>query len=196
MYNSEWKGIEKLWRKKEMHNLAQELVHLLAKNDNSWEDSSIAMDRTVSMGRSHHIEGKQREKQEEQDVASVKAIIYTPLLMAACNGIIEIVELIIHFHPQSIEHVSKDEQNILYMVVKHRQLEIFQMLKKLKMVGRLAGKIDKESNTVLHCTADFKGGSQPGYALQLQEELHWFEVSIVNVVFFKQYSNLFFKLII
>jgi len=181
-----------------MHNLAQELVQLLAKNDNSWHLSSIAMDRTVSTG---HIEGKQKEKQEKedvasvqekQDVASVKAIIYTPLLMAACNGIIEIVESIIHFHPQSIEHVSEDEQNILYMVVKHRQLEIFQMLKKLKMVGRLAGKIDKESNTVLHSTADFKGGSQPGYALQLQEELHWFEVSIVNVVFFKQYSIIYF----
>lgn len=176
-----------------MHNLAQELVHLLAKNDNSWQHSSVHWDKTVSMGMPHHIiEEKQKEKQEKQDDTGIKAIIYTPLLMAACSGIIEIVEVIIHFHPQSIEHVSKDEQNILYMVVKHRQLEIFQMLKKLKMVGRLAGKIDKESNTVLHSTADFKGGSQPGYALQLQEELHWFEVSIVNVVFLKQYSLIYF----
>ncbi|XP_004486279.4 uncharacterized protein [Cicer arietinum] len=175
----EWKGIEKLWRKKEMHNLAHELVYLLAKNDNSWQRSSIARDRTVSMGRSNYTEGKQKkgkqEIQKEQDVTSCKSIIYTPLLMAACNGIIEIVELIIHFHPQSIEHVSEDEQNILYMAVEHRQLEIFRMLKKLKMVRHLAGKIDKQSNTVLHHTADFKGGSQPGYALQLQEELHWFE---------------------
>ncbi|GAU51909.1 hypothetical protein TSUD_383590 [Trifolium subterraneum] len=169
--SEEWKGIEKLWRIKEMHNLVQELVHLLAKSDNSWQHSSIARDRTVDI-----IEGKQKEKQEEQeDVSSHKATIYTPLLMAACNGIIEIVEVIIHFHPQSIEHVSEDEQNILYMAVKHRQLRIFRMLKKLKIVRRLAGKIDKESNTVLHNTAEFKGGSQPGYALQLQEELHWFE---------------------
>ncbi|WJX26843.1 hypothetical protein P8452_15716 [Trifolium repens] len=175
--SKEWKGIEKLWRKKEMHNLVQELVHLLAKNDSSWQHSYIARDRpVVPMGRSHHIiEGKQKEKQEEKDVSSHKATIYTPLLMAACNGIIEIVEVIIHFHPQSIEHVSEDEQNILYMAVKHRQLRIFRMLKKLKIVRRLAGKIDKESNTVLHNTAEFKGGSQPGYALQLQEELHWFE---------------------
>lgn len=181
----EWRGIEKLWRKKEKHNLVQELVHLLAKNDKSWKYSSIARDRPVSMGRGHHIvEGKQKEKQQEPNVTSFKPIIYTPLLMAASNGIIEIVEVIIHFHPQSIEHVSEDEQNILYMAVKHRQLGIFLMLKKLNMVGHLAGKIDKESNTVLHNTADFKGGSQPGYALQLQEELHWFEVSIVNVVIF------------
>ncbi|CAL5183651.1 unnamed protein product [Lathyrus oleraceus] len=174
--SKEWRGIEKLWRKKEKHNLVQELVHLLAKNDKSWKYSSIARDRPVSMGRAHHIvEGKQKEKQQEPNVTSFKPIIYTPLLMAASNGIIEIVEVIIHFHPQSIEHVSEDEQNILYMAVKHRQLGIFLMLKKLNMVGRLAGKIDKESNTVLHNTADFKGGSQPGYALQLQEELHWFE---------------------
>jgi ankyrin repeat protein len=129
-----------------MHNLVQELVYLLAKNDNSWQHSSIARDRTVSMGRSSHIiEGKQKEKQEEQeDVSSHKATIYTPLLMAACNGIIEIVEVIIHFHPQSIEHVSEDEQNILYMAVKHRQLQIFRMLKKLKIVRCLAGKIYRQ----------------------------------------------------
>jgi len=151
-----------------MHNLAYELVRLLAMNDNSWQYSSIAMDRTVCIG-----------KQKEQDVSSHNAITYIPLLMAACNGIKEIVELIIDFHPQSIEHVSEDEQNILHMAVKHRQLEIFQMLNKLKMVRHLAGKIDNESNTVLHNAAYFKGGSQPGYALQLQEELHWFEVSVI-----------------
>lgn len=144
-----------------MHNL-------LAKNDNSWKLSSIAMDRTVCIG-------IQNENQEEQDVSSHKAITYTLLLMAACNGIIEIVELVIRFHPQSIEHVCEDEQNILYMAVKHHQLEIFRMLKKRKMVRHLAGKIDNKNNTVLRNIADFKGGSQPGYALQLQEELHWFE---------------------
>ncbi|KAJ1402202.1 PGG domain [Sesbania bispinosa] len=133
------------------------------------------------MGRSPNVANKPKEKQrenqeeqKEQEVTS-KPISYTPLLMAACNGITEIVEEIIHFHPQSVEHVSEDEQNILYMAVKHRQIEIFRLLKKLKMVRRLAGKIDKESNTILHYTADFKGGSQPGYALQLQEELHWFQ---------------------
>jgi ankyrin repeat protein len=168
----EWKSIKKLWRKKEMHNLAYELVRLLAMNDNSWQHSSIEIDRTVCLG-------IQMEKQKEQDVSSHKAFTYIPLLMAACNGIKEIVELIIHFHPQSIEHVSEDQQNILHMAIKHRQLEILQMLNKLKMVRHLAGKIDNESNTVLHNAAYFRGGSQPSYALQLQEELHWFEVSII-----------------
>ncbi|KAL9321065.1 hypothetical protein ACSQ67_012904 [Phaseolus vulgaris] len=61
------------------------------------------------------------------------------------------------------------------MAVKHRQKEIYRILKKLKMVRSLAGKIDKDNNTVLHHTAEFQGGSQPGYAMQLQEELHWFD---------------------
>ncbi|KAG4381165.1 hypothetical protein GLYMA_15G086800v4 [Glycine max] len=175
---SEWKEIDKLWRKKEMHNLAKELVNLLAQKDYSWRNTAIARDRTVSMGRSQQegkpkeIKGKQEEG-EKQEGASKPT--YTPLLMAACNGITEIVEVIIHFHPHSIEHVSDDEQNILYMAVKHRQKKIYQILKKLKMVRSLAGKIDKESNTVLHYTAEFQGGSQPGFALQLQEELHWFD---------------------
>ncbi|KAK7306475.1 hypothetical protein VNO77_44418 [Canavalia gladiata] len=174
----EWKGIDKLWRKKEMHNLAKELVWLLARKDHSWQNTSIARDRTVSMGRTHHLiketEGKHKEEQKKQEGAD-KPNIYTPLLMAASNGITEIVEVIIHFHPHSVEHVSEDEQNILFMAVKHRQIKIYRILKKLKMVRSLAGKIDKESNTVLHYTTDFKGGSQPGYALQLQEELHWFD---------------------
>ncbi|MED6134967.1 hypothetical protein PIB30_041939 [Stylosanthes scabra] len=185
----EWKGIEKLWRKKEMHNLAKELVHILAKKDKSWQRTSVARDRTVSMGSSSSLKkeqkGKEKKKQaseqeeekskDQQKHAEKTRHAYTPLLMAACNGILEIVEVIIHFHPQSIEHVSDDEQNILYMAVKHRQLEVFRLLKKLKMVRRLAGKIDKLGNTVLHYTAEFQGGHQPGYALQLQEELHWFE---------------------
>ncbi|RZB82345.1 hypothetical protein D0Y65_031486 [Glycine soja] len=87
-------------------------------------------DRTVSMGRSQQ-EGKSKEIKGEQEGA--RKPTYTPLLMAACNGITEIVEVIIHFHPHSIEHVSDDEQNILYMAVKHRQKKIYQILKKLKM---------------------------------------------------------------
>ncbi|XP_020232331.1 uncharacterized protein LOC109812717 isoform X2 [Cajanus cajan] len=175
----EWKEIDKLWRKKEMHNLAKELVYLLAQKDYSWRNTAIARDRTVSMGRSHP-EGRQKEKdgeehKEEKKHEDARKPTYTPLLMAACNGITEIVELIIRFNPHSIEHVSEDEQNILYMAVKHRQHEIYLILKKLKMVRSLAGKIDKESNTVLHYTAEFQGGSQPGYAMQLQEELHWFD---------------------
>ncbi|KAL1288997.1 ankyrin repeat-containing protein ITN1-like isoform X2 [Arachis ipaensis] len=185
--HSEWKGIEKLWRKKEMHKLAEELVRLLAEKDKSWQQTSIATDRTVSIGSAgsfkNERKGKEKkdqasEKQEEKSKDQQKHAekpAYTPLLMAACNGIMEIVEVIIRFHPQSIEHVSDDEQNILYMAVKHRQLEVYRLLKKLKMVRRLAGKIDKLGNTVLHYTAEFQGGHQPGYALQLQEELHWFE---------------------
>ncbi|RYR36253.1 hypothetical protein Ahy_A10g051256 [Arachis hypogaea] len=185
--HSEWKGIEKLWRKKEMHKLAEELVRLLAEKDKSWQQTSIATDRTVSMGSAGSFKKEQKgkekkdqasEKQEEKSKDQQKHAekpAYTPLLMAACNGILEIVEVIIRFHPQSIEHVSDDEQNILYMAVKHRQLEVYRLLKKLKMVRRLAGKIDKLGNTVLHYTAEFQGGHQPGYALQLQEELHWFE---------------------
>lgn len=166
-----------------MHNLAKELVFLLAKKDYSWRNTAIAWDRTVSTGRSQHEENPKEKKSEQEEEkkqeGARKPTTYTPLLMAACNGITEIVELIIHFHPHSIEHVSEDEQNILYMAVKHRQKEIYRILKKLKMVRSLAGKIDKDNNTVLHYTAQFQGGSQPGYAMQLQEELHWFDVSIL-----------------
>ncbi|KAL2341020.1 hypothetical protein Fmac_008960 [Flemingia macrophylla] len=174
----EWKDIDKLWRKKETHNLARELVELLAQKDYSWRTIAIARDRTVSMGRSQR-KGNRKEKnddehQEERIHKDDKKPTYTPLLMAACNGITEIIELIIHFNPHSIEHVNEDEQNLLHMAVKHRQKEVYRILNKLKMVRSLAGKIDKEGNTVLHCVAEFQGGYHDN-AMQLIDDWHWFD---------------------
>ena len=188
---SEWRGIEKLLSQKEMHKLAEELIYLLAKKDLSWRHTAVARDRAVSTGSADSLanepEGNEKKEQGEKEEANnqkaaKKPTIFTPLLMATCNGIMEIVEVIIQLYPQSIEQVSEDEQNILHIAVKHRQLEIFRLLKDLDMTSKLAGKIDKLGNTVLHYTADFHGGRQSGYALQLQEELRWFEVSTLLIM--------------
>ena len=180
---SEWKGIENLWTEKDMHQLAKELVYLLAKEDVSCRQTYAARDRTISPRSADPVaneqKGKDKNEQGQQEERSDK---YPPLLLAASNGITEIVEAIIHFHPQSIEQVSEDEKNVLHMAVNSRQLEIFKLLKGLEMEERLAGKIDKSGNTVLHYTAEFRAGRQPGYALQLQEELRWFHVSILLIM--------------
>ncbi|KAH1146260.1 hypothetical protein GYH30_041772 [Glycine max] len=100
-----WIEINKPWRKKEMHNLAKQLVDLLAETDDSWKNTTTARHRTISVVRSHER-----------------------------------------------PHRTRCRQSYIYPIA-----------------------YDREGNTVLHYTAEFHGGSQPGYAVQLQEELHWFD---------------------
>jgi hypothetical protein len=63
----------------------------------------------------------------------------------------------------------------------HRQKEIFNLVKQQKVpLARLHRVIDKKGNTLLHHVADmsqYRGGTKPGPANQLQDELQWFEVS-------------------
>uniref|UniRef100_A0A6N2NHQ6 PGG domain-containing protein n=1 Tax=Salix viminalis TaxID=40686 RepID=A0A6N2NHQ6_SALVM len=61
----------------------------------------------------------------------------------------------------------------------HRQKKIFSLVKQQKIpLARLHRVLDTEGNTLLHHVADmehYRGGTKPGPALQLQEELQWFE---------------------
>jgi hypothetical protein len=59
-------------------------------------------------------------------------------------------------HPQAIEHVTKDEENILHVAIKYRQREIFRLVKKMKIImgSRLVSRIDNRGYTILHHVAD------------------------------------------
>jgi ankyrin repeat protein len=116
-------------------------------------------------------EGKEEEVQRRKD--PVKEINwtsnYTPLLIAASAGIVEIVDEILKVHPQAIEHVTKDEENILHVAIKYRQREIFRLVKKMKIImgSRLVSRIDKRGYTILHHVADtrnYDGGIEAGPA--------------------------------
>jgi hypothetical protein len=103
-----------------------------------------------------------------------------PLLIATRNGIEEIVGEIIKQHPYAIEQLNDEGQSILDVAVMHRQEEIFSLVKEQKIpLARLHRNIDKKGNTLLHHVAVMTehSGAKPGPALQLQEELQWYEVS-------------------
>ncbi|KAI5312150.1 hypothetical protein L3X38_041323 [Prunus dulcis] len=83
-------------------------------------------------------------------------------------------------HPQAVDaHDIDNEQNILHMAIKHRRLAIFKILEKRKLTtSRLAYRIGKYGNTILHHVADMSFYSVDtkrisGPAFQLQEELRW-----------------------
>ncbi|CAK7351525.1 unnamed protein product [Dovyalis caffra] len=102
-----------------------------------------------------------------------------PLFIAARQGIEEIVSVIPEQHPQAIDQLDGKERSILDVAVMHRKSEIFSFVNRKKVpLARLRRNIDKEGNTLLHHVADMKhysGGTRPGPALQLQEEMQWLE---------------------
>ncbi|EXB77016.1 Ankyrin repeat-containing protein [Morus notabilis] len=111
-----------------------------------------------------------------------KALSHSPptsLLIATSRGIVEIVNEILRVYPQAVEHVSDMGQNILHVAIKYRQLDIFRRVKKMQLpMSRLVRRIDINGYTILHHVGVmnyYTGGTLPGPALQLQEELLWFE---------------------
>jgi ankyrin repeat protein len=53
----------------------------------------------------------------------------TPLILAAKNGITEIVEVILKRYPQAIEHKNDRHENILHIAARYRRKEILDLLK-------------------------------------------------------------------
>ncbi|KAL6269103.1 hypothetical protein ACE6H2_026014 [Prunus campanulata] len=149
-------GSRMMFEKMQNEKSLLELTHLLIEKDYSWMTS------------------------REDDVRRDDDRNYTPLLIAARNGISEIVKKMLELHPQSVEaHDIDEQQNILHVAIMHRWLEIFKLIKKSKSItSRMAMKIDNNGNTILHQAATMRYYSADtqrlgGPALQLQDELRW-----------------------
>ncbi|KAI5570251.1 hypothetical protein BDE02_11G015100 [Populus trichocarpa] len=111
--------------------------------------------------------------------SSLTIKVENPLFTATRRGIEKIVEMIINVHPHAIEKLNKEGQSILDMAVMYRQKKIFDFLKQQKIpLARMRRVVDSKGNTLLHHVAEKRknsGVTKPGPALQLQEELQWFE---------------------
>ncbi|KAI9124213.1 hypothetical protein K1719_005513 [Acacia pycnantha] len=193
-------GIDSFWKRKKRHQLAESMAKFLVQNDYSWQISHNHIKKTIVVlpsvvynvaKRKKQLERKEEERQEKEDPdddddqdpnnkqeKKHRYDNHTPLLVAASNGIIEIVKLFLEEHPESVNHVSEDEQNILHMAVKHRQLEIFKLLKKNPSFDTLVTRISRESRTLLHQVSRmdyYRASHLAGAAFQLQAELKWYK---------------------
>jgi hypothetical protein len=180
-------AMAEIWEAKRKHKSALELTKLLAKMDTTWANSLKVDDKPISLRKGDSPDDGGKGGKGEQPNSTDGAdkgedqTPDTPLLIAAREGIVEIFDEIVDVHPQAIEHISKDEVSIVHAAICHRQREIFRRLKMMKgiMEHRLFSMIDKRGYTILHHAADmnnYNGGTRAGPALQLQEELQWFEV--------------------
>ncbi|KAJ6336046.1 hypothetical protein OIU78_012614 [Salix suchowensis] len=105
----------------------------------------------------------------------------TPIIIAAKNGIVEMMGEILEKFPEAINDVNAEKKNIVLLSVENRQPHVYQfllLLKKNIVKESIFRQVDSKGNSALHLAAtlgDFKPWRIPGAALQMQWEIKWFE---------------------
>lgn len=101
-------------------------------------------------------------------------------MVAAKNGVMEIIEKIVELFPVAIQDLNEDKKNIVLLAVEHRQPHVYQfLLKKNIYKESLFHQLDKDENSALHLAArlgDYKPWLIPGEALQMHWEHKWYKV--------------------
>ena len=133
--------------------------------------------------RKEHNE-KQKEHTEKQkehtDLPKIKSV-GTPILIAAKNGITELVEKILHSYPVAMYDRDQDKKNIVLLAVEHKQPRVYELLLSLKkniIKDSIFCEVDSEGNNALHLAAKKANFTWPvpGAASQMQWEIKWFQV--------------------
>ncbi|KAK1561159.1 hypothetical protein Q3G72_035056 [Acer saccharum] len=118
----------------------------------------------------------QKENKEEISEIDEKE---SPILIAAKNGITEIVEKILEKFPVALHDMNYEKKNVLLLAVENRQPHVYELLLKItNMKGSVFRKVDHEGNSALHLAArlgDHKPWLIPGAALQMQWEIKWYD---------------------
>ncbi|KAK4560204.1 hypothetical protein RGQ29_009109 [Quercus rubra] len=101
----------------------------------------------------------------------------TTILLAARNGITEIVVYILNKFSLAIDDKSEG-QNIVLLAAKNRQTRVLQLLLEQFVKRKLIHGVDSDENNALHMAAQI--GRQrswliPGAVLQMQWEIKWYE---------------------
>nr|TKR68718.1 hypothetical protein D5086_0000309990 [Populus alba] len=191
--------VERIWNQKREHVFALTFAESLIKKDESLKSFTITKEdqnkeeedeeeQEMCGGKkkgekTSEITSNAKDSERAQTSGSILSSLTTkkeiPLFTATRRGIHDIVELIIKLHPHAIDQRDQMNRSILDVAVMYRQKKIFDIVKEKKIpMARIRRVVDKSGNTLLHHVADMKknsGVTKPGPALQLQEELKWFE---------------------
>ncbi|KAM1169302.1 hypothetical protein ACFX19_031642 [Malus domestica] len=103
----------------------------------------------------------------------------TPILIAAKNGVTEMVEKILELFPVAIHDMNTEKKNLVLLAVEYRQPLVYNFLLKRKILKEsVFSRVDHEGNSALHLAAklgEHKPWLIPGAALQMQWEIRWYE---------------------
>ncbi|KZV27189.1 ankyrin repeat-containing protein-like [Dorcoceras hygrometricum] len=118
---------------------------------------------------------------ESLPTADASPIYESALLLAADNGIHEMVELITQMFPTAINIAdTKNQANIFHIAARQRSENVFNLLYQVKEETNLFYNcIDSSGNTYMHMCGEqappHKLNLVSGPALQMQRELQWFK---------------------
>ncbi|KAE7995335.1 hypothetical protein FH972_000144 [Carpinus fangiana] len=155
--------IKRLWDIKKQQNRVLRLARILHVADDTW------MGTTPGWGKP--------EKKDERSQAAPS--FEPPIISAARNGIIEIVDLILAEYPLATEVVNDREENIFHVAARCRRKEILDRLEGLPpQLLRIGRKINIDGDSILHQAAyqdKHQLRDRPGEALHMQSEIQWFK---------------------
>ncbi|KAK9281064.1 hypothetical protein L1049_003957 [Liquidambar formosana] len=149
--------------------------------------------------RKQHGEGlspplKQHGEGEGKNPKSAKT--ETPVLIAAKNGVTEIVEKILELFPVAIHDMNSDKKNIVLLAAENRQHHVYKLLLNIGKISKesVFRKVDNNGNSALHLAATL-GAYWPwlvsGATLQMKWEIRWYEFvkNSIHPDFFTRYNN-------
>ncbi|KAH0672912.1 hypothetical protein KY284_023999 [Solanum tuberosum] len=128
------------------------------------------------------------KSQEKDGVAqAITKTAESPLILATKSGCTEIVDEILKTYPQAVEYVDSKGRNILHVAIKYRQMQIFDIVKKMGMpMRRLKRKVTHQGNFILHMVGvkhqDNEIADMRSPALLLQENLLLFESLYIHEI--------------
>ncbi|WJZ90086.1 hypothetical protein VitviT2T_009259 [Vitis vinifera] len=132
--------------------------------------------------------GKKTKKTEKVDKKE------TPILLAAKNGIAEMVREILDRFPVAIQDMNSEHKNMVLLAVENRQPHVYELLLNRKIQKDTVFRIvDKDGNSALHLAAMLRDNLPwhiPGAALQMQWEIKWFDYvkNSMPIHFFPHYN--------
>ncbi|KAL6323540.1 hypothetical protein AAG906_039118 [Vitis piasezkii] len=101
----------------------------------------------------------------------------TPLLLAAKNGITEMVMGILEIFPATILDMDSADKNIVHLAVENRRTKLYEKLaKNISIYDSAFRAVDDRGNSVLHLAATLGDHRPfPSATLQMQWEIKWYK---------------------
>ncbi|KAM1808472.1 hypothetical protein ACFX11_031353 [Malus domestica] len=185
MYEYEDSGMDPQAHKDNDETKPYELVDGRAVFTLPESDSEIVTSSTYPMpeqGAEKPNNGKEKipeESSADQKAENKTPRQETPILIAAKNGVTEMVEKILERFPVAVHDTNTEKKNIVLLAVEYRQPHVYKLLMKRDILKEsVFGRVDHEGNSALHLAAklgDHKPWLIPGAALQMQWEIKWYE---------------------
>jgi len=100
---------------------------------------------------------------------------------AAKSGNIDILELLLEYHPDLLFEVNSRNQSILHIAILHRQKSVYKLILSKRTAKNILIKlVDSEDNTVLHLAGKMgQPQTKPGFSANhvlMSKEEKWFQV--------------------